>query len=59
MCPFGAIESCLEKIKAFYKGSKWELSAHDDSTLSPLPAAFHEATGSAVKLVPTQKKKNK
>lgn len=56
MCPFGAIESCLEKIKACYKGSKWELSAHDDSTLSPLPAAFHEATGSAVKLVPTQNK---
>lgn len=56
MCPFGAIESCLEKIKACYKGSKWELPAHDDSRLNPLSGAFQEATGSAVKPVPTQKK---
>lgn len=56
MCPFGAIESCLEKIKACYKGCKWELSAHDDSSPTPLSAALHEATGSTGKQIPCSKK---
>lgn len=56
MCPFGAIESCLEKIKACFKGCKWELSAHDDSSPTPLSAALHEATGSTGKQVPCSKK---
>lgn len=58
MCPFGAIESCLEKIKACYKGCKWELSAHDDSSPTPLSAELHEATGSTGNRFPAPRKAN-
>lgn len=58
MCPFGAIESCLGKIKACCKGCKWELLAHDDSSPTPLSAALHEATGSTGNRFPAPRKAN-
>lgn len=56
MSPFGAIESCLEKIKACCEGCKRELSAHDDSGPTAPSAALDEATGCTVKQFPAPKK---